>query len=93
MVLLDFERLPFVELGLINPGEIGRLKVPDFSIHQFAPMIGSNALLELLTEAIRQDFFYKKDGFQVGYIEEDSQYLLYTRRIITQIVVEGKPPA
>jgi hypothetical protein len=36
---------------------------------------------------------YKKDGFQVGYIEEDNQYLLYTRRVVTQIVVEDKPPA
>jgi len=35
---------------------------------------------------------YKKDGFQVEFLEEDSQYLLYTRRVVTQIVLEGQPP-
>jgi tetratricopeptide (TPR) repeat protein len=32
-VPLDLERLPFVELRLIDGGEIGRSKVPDFNIH------------------------------------------------------------
>jgi hypothetical protein len=32
-VPLDFERLPFVELRLINAGEIGRSKVLNFDIH------------------------------------------------------------
>jgi hypothetical protein len=35
---------------------------------------------------------YKKDNFEVELIEEDKQFLLYTRRIVTEIVVEGEPP-
>jgi hypothetical protein len=35
---------------------------------------------------------YKKDDFEVELIEEEKQYLLYTRRIVTEIVVEGEPP-
>ncbi len=38
MVPLDFERLPFVELGLINAGEIGRSKVPNLCIHIWPPL-------------------------------------------------------
>lgn len=36
---------------------------------------------------------YKKDGFKVELIEEEKQYLLYTRRVVTEIVLEGKAPA
>ncbi len=35
---------------------------------------------------------YKKDGFEVESIEEEKQHLLYTRRVVTEIVVEGEPP-
>ena len=35
---------------------------------------------------------YKKDGFEVELIEEEKQYLLYTRRVVTEIVLEGEPP-
>jgi len=35
---------------------------------------------------------YKKDGFEVESIEEEKQHLLYTRRLVTEIVVEGEPP-
>ena len=35
---------------------------------------------------------YKKDDFEVELIEKENQYLLYTRRIVTEIVVEGEPP-
>lgn len=35
---------------------------------------------------------YKKDDFEVELIEEDKQFLLYTRRVVTEIVVEGEPP-
>lgn len=35
---------------------------------------------------------YKKDGFEVELIEEEKQNLLYTRRVVTEIVVEGEPP-
>ena len=35
---------------------------------------------------------YKKDDFEVELIEEEKQYLLYTRRVVKEIVVEGEPP-
>jgi len=35
---------------------------------------------------------YKKDGFEVELIEEEKQHLLYTRRVVKEIVVEGEPP-
>ncbi len=35
---------------------------------------------------------YKKDNFEVELIEEEKQFLLYTRRVVTEIVVEGEPP-
>lgn len=35
---------------------------------------------------------YRKDNFEVELIEEGSQSLLYTRRVVTKIVLEGQPP-
>jgi hypothetical protein len=35
---------------------------------------------------------YRKDHFNVELIEEEEQYLLYTRRVVTEIVLEGKAP-
>ncbi len=35
---------------------------------------------------------FKKDNFEVELIEEDKQFLLYTRRLVTEVVVEGEPP-
>jgi len=35
---------------------------------------------------------FKDDGFEVELIEEEKQHLLYTRRVITEIVVEGEAP-
>lgn len=36
---------------------------------------------------------YLKDGFEVVKLEEEGKYLLYTRRIVTEIVLEegGQP--
>ena len=33
---------------------------------------------------------YRDDGFEVELLEEEKQYLLYTRRVVTEIVVEDK---
>ena len=35
---------------------------------------------------------YKKDNFDVEFVEEDKQYLVYTRRVVKEIVLDGKPP-
>jgi len=34
---------------------------------------------------------YQKDGFETRLIEEDSKCLVYTRRVVTEITVEGEP--
>lgn len=34
---------------------------------------------------------YRKDGFQTKLIEEEGKYLVYTRREVKEIVVEGEP--
>ena len=34
---------------------------------------------------------YNNDGFETKLIEENGKYLVYTRRVVTEIVVEGEP--
>lgn len=34
---------------------------------------------------------YKNDGFETKLIEENEKYFVYTRRVVTEIVVEGEP--
>jgi len=31
---------------------------------------------------------YKNDGFEVELLEEEGQYFLYTRRVVTEIVID-----
>ncbi len=35
---------------------------------------------------------YKDDNFEVEMKEEEGKHLLYTRRLVTEIVVEGEAP-
>ncbi len=34
---------------------------------------------------------YQDDGFEVREVKEGNQYFLFTRRVVTEVVVEGKP--
>jgi hypothetical protein len=34
---------------------------------------------------------YSDDGFETKLIKEDGKYLVYTRRVVTEIVLEGEP--
>lgn len=36
---------------------------------------------------------YENDNFEVEIVEEEEKFLLYTRRVVTEIVLEGEPPA
>ena len=36
---------------------------------------------------------YEDDKFEVQLIQEENQYLVYSRRVVTEIVLEGEPPA
>ncbi len=35
---------------------------------------------------------YEDDGFEVQLIQEENQYFVYSRRVVTEIVLEGEPP-
>ena len=35
---------------------------------------------------------YQTDGFKTRLINEDDKFLVYTRRVVTDIKVEGAPP-
>jgi hypothetical protein len=34
---------------------------------------------------------YSADGFETKLVEEDGKYFVYTRRVVTEIVIEGEP--
>lgn len=34
---------------------------------------------------------YRDDGFEVEMVDEGGQYFLFTRRVVKEVVVEGKP--
>jgi len=36
---------------------------------------------------------YKNDNFEVELVKEENQFLVYTRRVVKEIVLDGKPPA
>lgn len=35
---------------------------------------------------------YEGQGFETQMIEEEGKFLLYTRRVVKEVVVEGEPP-
>ncbi|MBU1337959.1 MAG: hypothetical protein KKD56_02720 [Acidobacteria bacterium] len=36
---------------------------------------------------------YEDTNFEVELIKEENQYFVYSRRVVTEIVLEGEPPA
>ncbi len=36
---------------------------------------------------------YEADGFETQLFEQEGKYLVYTRRVVTEIVLEGEAPA
>jgi hypothetical protein len=42
-------------------------------------------------EAKKND--YETQGFETQLVEEEGKPLLYTRRVVKEIVIEGEPPA
>jgi hypothetical protein len=49
---------------------------------------------EYATEQEAQDVkkTYEDDNFEVELVQEEEKYLLYTRRVVTEIVLEGEAP-
>ena len=44
-------------------------------------------------EALNVKAEYEKDKFETNLISEEGNYFLFTRRVVTEVVVEGQPPA
>lgn len=44
-------------------------------------------------EALGKKSSYEKENFETQVVKKDGKFLLYTRRVVTEIVVEGTPPA
>jgi hypothetical protein len=43
-------------------------------------------------EAEEKIIKYKKDGFETCLVEEERRYFIYSRRVVTKIVLEGDAP-
>jgi hypothetical protein len=41
-------------------------------------------------EEVKQE--YEKDNFETRIVEEDGKFHVYTRRVVTNVEVEGSPP-
>jgi len=68
--------------------------MPDLSkIIQGKKFMWDGAVYESEKEAKDVNEKYKNDNFEVEMIEEENHYLLYTRRVVKEIVLEGQPPA
>ncbi len=47
---------------------------------------------ETRAEASTQAETYAEDGFETRIVESDGRFAVYTRRVVTEIVVEGEAP-
>ena len=52
-----------------------------------------NVVYETEKEAQEVKKKYEDDNFEVELIQEENQYFVYSRRVVTEIVLEGEPPA
>ncbi len=43
-------------------------------------------------EALKVKKEYEKDNFETCIVSEEDNYFLFTRRVVTEVVVEGQPP-
>ncbi len=49
-------------------------------------------IYEAQEEAKSKEAEYEGNNFEVQLFEQDGKYLLYTRRVVTEIVLEGEAP-
>ena len=47
---------------------------------------------ESIEEAEKVQAQYEKEKFETRIVEEDGKIHVYTRRVVTEVVVEGSPP-
>jgi hypothetical protein len=71
----------------------GDLDMPDISkIITGKKFMWDGVVYESKKEAEDTMRKYKDDNFEVELLEEEKKHLLYTRRVVTDIVVEGETP-
>lgn len=51
------------------------------------------AIYETEKEAHEVKKKYTDNGFEVEIIEAEGKHLVYSRRVVTEVVVDGEPPA
>jgi hypothetical protein len=69
----------------------GALKMPDVSkIINGKKFMWDGVVYESKKEAEGTMQKYKDDNFEVELIEEEKKHLLYTRRVVTEIVIDDK---
>lgn len=55
-------------------------------------MMWDGAVYETEAEAQELKKKYEEDRFEVELVGEEEKFLLYTRRVVTEIVLEGEAP-
>ena len=67
--------------------------MPDLSkIIDGKKMMWDGATYETEAEAQEVKKKYADDNFETGLIEEEGKFFVYTRRVVTEIVLEGDAP-
>jgi hypothetical protein len=65
--------------------------MPDFSlVIKGKKFMWDGIVYKTKEEALDKMQKYKNDGFEVELLEEEDQYLLYTRRVVKEVVVDDK---
>ena len=44
------------------------------------------------SEALKVKEEYEKNNFETRLVSEENDHFLFTRRVVTEVVVEGQPP-
>jgi hypothetical protein len=68
--------------------------MPDVSkIINGKKVMWDGVVYETETEAQEVKQKYEEDNFEAELVGEEDKFLLYTRRVVTEIVLEGEAPA
>lgn len=68
----------------------GKITLDNFKIIDGKKYMWDGENYETKTAAEENIAKYSKDGFETKLIEEDGKHLVYTRRLVTDVKVEGE---
>jgi len=69
----------------------GEIMVDNFRIIDSKKYMWDGSTYETQNEASEKKSQYEGEGFEAQLLEELGQFLVYTRRVVTDVVVEGSP--